>query len=119
MAEFLKIKGKNTGFVLATDTGRTTSDAYMKAFDVDSIPHAFVVNKQREIAWHGHPKDGLKTALEEIVAGTYDLQKMVRREKQKNCCLSTTTWQPRRVKRIWRGRWEKRLKSMLKMMLRC
>jgi peroxiredoxin len=79
--EFLKDKGKKTGFVLATDVGRATSDGYMKAFDVDSIPHAFIVNRQGVIAWHGHPKNGLNAALEEILSGTYNLQKMVRRER--------------------------------------
>ncbi|MBL9129324.1 MAG: redoxin domain-containing protein [Verrucomicrobiales bacterium] len=61
-------------YVVAADDARKTSAAYMEAFGVNGIPHAFVVDKQGRIAWHGHPMAGLDEALADIVAGQYDIE---------------------------------------------
>ncbi len=61
-------------YVVAVDDARATSTAYMEAFGVNGIPHAFIVDKQGRIAWHGHPMNGLDKALEDIVAGRYDIE---------------------------------------------
>lgn len=61
-------------YVVAVDDARRTSAAYMEAFGVDGIPHAFIVDKQGRIAWHGHPMSGLDKALEDIVSGDYDIE---------------------------------------------
>ncbi len=61
-------------YVVAADDARKTSAAYMEAFGVTGIPHAFIVDQQGRIAWHGHPMAGLDTALEDIVSGEYDLE---------------------------------------------
>ena len=71
---FVDKMGDKMQYVVATDDARKTSTAYMEAFGERGIPHAFVVDKQGRIAWHGHPMAGLDEALEDIVAGRYDIE---------------------------------------------
>lgn len=54
------------------DEGRSTA-AYMNASRRQGIPCVFVVDRRGRIAWFGHPTD-LRTPLERIVAGTWDLE---------------------------------------------
>ena len=76
--KFVKEKGNRMGYAVAIDEEEKTARAYMKAFGVEGIPHAFVIDKEGRIAWAGHPMEGLDKALEEIVAGRYDLEEKVR-----------------------------------------
>ncbi len=85
----LAIRGTKSGKQAAKTTrigqsGQTTT-AYMKAFAISSIPHAFIVDKEGRLAWHGHPEETAKT-LDAILAGTYDLaaaRETARKEKIK------------------------------------
>jgi peroxiredoxin len=70
---FVEKMGEKMDYVVALDTDRKTSMAYMKAFNQNGIPTAFVVDTEGRIAWVGHPMGGLDKALEEIVSGKYDL----------------------------------------------
>ena len=70
---FVKKMGDKMDYVVALDSGRKTSEAYMGAYGQNGIPTAFVVDKQGRVAWVGHPMGGLDTAIEAIVAGTYDM----------------------------------------------
>jgi thiol-disulfide isomerase/thioredoxin len=60
-------------YSVALDDNRKTSKDYMAAYQQNGIPTAFVVDQQGRIAWVGHPMDGLDKAIEQIVAGQYDL----------------------------------------------
>jgi len=71
--KFVDKMGEKMDYVVAIDGGRT-SEGYMEAFDIGGIPHAFVVDKEGKIAWQGHPMDGLDVALDEMLAGKYDLE---------------------------------------------
>jgi thiol-disulfide isomerase/thioredoxin len=42
------------GVTFATEDGASTKN-YMIEYDVSSIPHCFVVGKDRNMVWHGHP----------------------------------------------------------------
>jgi hypothetical protein len=66
-------------YVVAVDRDRQTSAAYLEAFGVRGIPHAFIVDQSGRIVWHGNPLSGLDRALEQVVAGTYDLEKEKKR----------------------------------------
>jgi thiol-disulfide isomerase/thioredoxin len=70
---FVEKMGAKMDYIVAVDRANKTSDAYMKAFGINGIPHAFIVDKDNRIAWHGHPMAGLDKVLSRIVAGTYDL----------------------------------------------
>jgi thiol-disulfide isomerase/thioredoxin len=47
---------------------------WMAAADRHGIPSAFLVDKQGRIAWIGHPMDLEETAIEQVLAGTFDMQ---------------------------------------------
>ena len=65
--------GEKMDYRVAIDQG-DTAKGYMKAYGVNGIPHAFIVQEQK-IIWHGHPMAGLDKTLAQMVAGKYDLAK--------------------------------------------
>jgi thiol-disulfide isomerase/thioredoxin len=67
-------KGDTMGYTVAWDKERKTNTAYMKAAGQGGIPCSYVVDRNGVIAYIGHPM-GLDKPLEQIVAGTYDLEK--------------------------------------------
>jgi len=66
---FVEKRGYKMAYTVAVDEARNTAAAYMAAFNVETIPHAFVVDKAGKIVWHGHPMDKLDTAVENAIAG--------------------------------------------------
>jgi thiol-disulfide isomerase/thioredoxin len=77
---FVTEQGAKMDYRVALDQGRQTHKSYMGGFGVGGIPHAFIVNKQGKIVWHGHPMVGLDKALEEILAGTYDMKAAAKKD---------------------------------------
>lgn len=77
---FVKKQSKRMGYVVAVDDDLATNKAYMKAFKINTIPHAFIVDKSGAIAWHGNPS-GMDKALEQIVDGEYDIKAAKKVEK--------------------------------------
>ena len=77
--KFVAKMGGKMDYTVAVDTDRKTSAGYMEAFGIGGIPHAFIVDKQGNVVWNGHPMDGLEQALEELVAGKFDLAKVKKR----------------------------------------
>jgi len=71
---FVEKMADQMNYVVAVDDARKTTAAYMEGFGVTGIPHAFIVDKQGRIAWHGHPMAGLDEALEDIVNGRHDIE---------------------------------------------
>jgi len=72
---FVKGKKDEIAYAIGIDNAEQTYKAYMEAFGTDAIPNAFIVSRDGRILWFGHPADALEKALEEILAGTYDLEK--------------------------------------------
>ena len=64
---------RRPNYAIAIDDDGQTTAAYMAASRRQGIPCAFVVDRNRRIAWLGHPKD-LEDPLRRIVAGTWDLE---------------------------------------------
>lgn len=71
--KFVAKMGDKMDYVVAIDDEGQTSKGYMQEFGIDGIPHAFVVDLEGRVVWQGHPMAGLAQALEQIVAGKYDL----------------------------------------------
>jgi len=69
---FVAEKGETMNYTVAVDPGRQVSKGYMQAFGVRGIPHAFIVGKDGNLLWHGHPMAGLDAVLEQVVAGQFD-----------------------------------------------
>jgi thiol-disulfide isomerase/thioredoxin len=76
---FVKKMGDTMDYTVAVDDDKKTGEAYMGAFGIKGIPHAFIVDKEGRIIWNGHPMDGLDKALEEVVAGKFDMAKAKQR----------------------------------------
>jgi thiol-disulfide isomerase/thioredoxin len=55
----------------------TMARSWMDAAGEEGIPTAFLINREGKIAWIGHPME-LDKPLEQVVAGTYDLQVAIR-----------------------------------------
>jgi thiol-disulfide isomerase/thioredoxin len=66
-------------YVIACDDNRLTNDRYMAAYGQGGIPTAFIVGKDGKVLWVGHPMAELETTLNEILAGKYDLQAVIKR----------------------------------------
>jgi thiol-disulfide isomerase/thioredoxin len=71
---FVDEMGGKMDYNVGVDDKEATSKAYMEAYGQDGIPCAFIVNKDKQIAWVGHPMDKMDAVLESVVAGTYDIK---------------------------------------------
>jgi thiol-disulfide isomerase/thioredoxin len=69
---FVEEWGAKMDYTVAVDTKRDVGNGYMKAFNQGGIPHAFIVDGQGQLVWHGHPMGDLDRVLPEVVAGTFD-----------------------------------------------
>ena len=63
---FVDEMGEKMDYTVAIDRDGKTSAGYMKAYGQNGIPHAFVVDREGRIAWHGHPMDGLDKVLAKL-----------------------------------------------------
>ncbi len=81
VAKFVADMGEKMDYAVAMDTTeKFMAENWMKAAGQNGIPAAFVVNKG-QIVWIGHPMGGLKETLQEIQAGTFDVEKAKRRSE--------------------------------------
>ncbi|MBX3748032.1 MAG: redoxin domain-containing protein [Verrucomicrobiae bacterium] len=71
---FVERMGDQMGYTVAVDDGEATTEGYMRAFGVQGIPHAFVIDLEGRVAWRGHPKAGLDQAIEDILEGRHDIE---------------------------------------------
>ena len=69
---FVAEQGDKMEYTVAVDTEGKAGDGYMTAFKQSGIPAAFIVDGKGNVAWVGHPMDGLGEVLEQVVAGTFD-----------------------------------------------
>lgn len=70
--KFVADWGAKMDYTVAIDADRSVSKHYTEAFGAGGIPHAFIVDRQGKIAWHGHPMAGMDEILGQVVAGTFD-----------------------------------------------
>ena len=77
---FVAAQGGNMEYSVAVDSSRRSLQNWHTAFGADGIPHAFVVNTNGVVMWHGFPNAELDRTLEKILAGTFDLERAKRKE---------------------------------------
>ncbi len=65
---FVTQMGAKMDYTVAVDDNGKTTDGYLKAYGINGIPHAFIINRDGLIAWHGHPMAGLDKELEKLAA---------------------------------------------------
>ena len=78
---FVKQMGAKMAYTVACDNDRKSNAGYMEAYKQGGIPTAFIVGKQGNVLWFGHPMDGLDETLQEIVDGKYNLQTAIKRDE--------------------------------------
>jgi thiol-disulfide isomerase/thioredoxin len=78
---FVKKMGDQMDYAVVIDKDRQTSAGYMQAYKQGGIPHAFIVDKAGRVVWQGHPMAKLDKALDEVIAGTLDLDKARKRSR--------------------------------------
>ena len=78
--KFVAKMGDKMDYNVAIDDERKTSAGYMEEFGINGIPHAFIVDKQGRVVWHGHPMDNLDKAIEQVLAGKLDIEAAKKRE---------------------------------------
>lgn len=69
--KFVEDMGDKMDYTVAVDAEKATGKAYMEAFKINGIPHAFIIDKAGNIIYHDHPMD-IEPVLEKIVAGKFD-----------------------------------------------
>ena len=77
--KFVEQMADKMDYRVAIDQDRKTSEGYMEAYDINGIPHAFIVDKEGRVVWNGHPMGGLEAALDQVLAGKLDLAKEKKR----------------------------------------
>lgn len=72
---FVEKMGDKMDYTVAIDHDGATSDAYMKAWGQNGIPHAFLVDKEGRVIWHDNPLGAarrLEQIIEKTLAGRFD-----------------------------------------------
>lgn len=83
VAPFVEQMGGKMDYVVALDDAGQTNEAYMEAFRIQGIPHAFVVGKDGNILWEGHPMDNMDGVLAKVVAGGFDVESARKESSEK------------------------------------
>jgi thiol-disulfide isomerase/thioredoxin len=78
---FVKEMGDKMDYRVAVDgIEREMAQSWMTAADKNGIPCAFIVGRDGNIAWIGHPMS-MDKVLEEVIAGTFDVQAEAKRQE--------------------------------------
>ena len=73
VASFVKSMGGKMNYNVAVDgPGKVMAKTWMVAAEQEGIPTAFVVGKQGNIVWIGHPMSGLDEIVGQVVSDKYD-----------------------------------------------
>ena len=73
-AEYVKERGDEMSYLIASDVDGKSAEKYMRATDSNGIPRIMIVDQKGRLAWSGHPMSGFDEALEQIVNGTFDIE---------------------------------------------
>jgi len=72
--KFVQQMGDKMDYTVAVDDQRATSKAYMEAFGIRGIPHAFLVDQSGRIIWQDHPMNKFEDVIDQVLAGKFDLE---------------------------------------------
>lgn len=78
---FMQKMGAKMDYAVGIDERDQTFKRYMAPFDQDGIPHAFIVDKDGQLVWHGHPMGSLDKALEELLSGKFNLEQVKQNDR--------------------------------------
>jgi len=75
-----------TKYTMATDPDRSVYNDYMKAAGQGGIPTAFVVGREGEIEWIGHPME-IDPVIEALAHGTWDREAYAAKEAKQRTAM--------------------------------
>jgi len=78
---FVQKMGAKMDYAVGIDEREKIFKAYMVPFDQDGIPHAFIVDKEGRLVWHGHPMTEMEKALEELLSGRFNLDQAKKHDR--------------------------------------
>jgi thiol-disulfide isomerase/thioredoxin len=65
---FVQKMGDKMDYTVAVDNNDATTKRFYDAYDVDTIPHAFIIGKSGKVVFHDNPLEpGFETALDKAV----------------------------------------------------
>lgn len=76
VADFVKQSPDRMDYAVAEDVDNWTAKAYMDATDSNSIPTVAIIDRKGDLAWLGHPNDGMDQVLAKVIAGAWDARHM-------------------------------------------
>jgi len=79
-------------YAIAIDEKDRVFKTYMTPFDQEGIPHAFIIDKEGMLVWHGHPVGSLDKALEEVVSGKFNLEQAKKHDRVTKLQLQYIDW---------------------------
>ena len=72
---FVQFKGAEIEFAVAVDDdARKAMGTYQQAFNQMMLPRAYVVGKNGNVLWYGHPLRGLDEVVDDIMSGRYKFE---------------------------------------------
>ncbi|MGB8368772.1 MAG: peroxiredoxin family protein [Limisphaerales bacterium] len=72
---FVQLKGAEIEFAVAVDDdARKATGTYQQAFNQRMLPRAYVVGKDGNVLWYGHPLRGLDGVVDDIMSGRYKFE---------------------------------------------
>ena len=90
VGSFVEDQGDKMEYAIALDTtDQDTAKAYMEPFMLDGIPSAFIIDKAGKLAFvgAGFPMEGFDKALDDILAGKYDLKAAQKADKERRAAI--------------------------------
>ncbi len=82
--QFLKTRPKGVGYTIGWDSSLRMWDNYLTAAGAEGIPYVVIVDKKGRIAWHGHQSPQISQVVEELAAGTFDMERAVTRARNES-----------------------------------
>jgi thiol-disulfide isomerase/thioredoxin len=77
---FVEQMGDKIGYRVAVDKELATFKTYMGQVKVTTTPIAFLIDKEGNLVWYGHPMSGLDQTIDAVIAGTYDIETCKKRD---------------------------------------
>ncbi|NOS99573.1 MAG: redoxin family protein [Phycisphaerales bacterium] len=79
---FVSSRGESMGYTIGFDGNNETYSRYMMRVGAAGIPYGFLVDKNGQLIWHGHPGDPtLDVIVDQALRGKYDVSLAVAREQ--------------------------------------
>ncbi|HUU83946.1 MAG TPA: TlpA disulfide reductase family protein [Phycisphaerae bacterium] len=77
--QFLKARPGGVGYTIGWDSSMRMWDNFLTAAGSEGIPYLFVIGRDGRIAYHGYESPKAKDAVNDLVAGTFDMERAVAR----------------------------------------